>query len=82
MDIETSTAIEGVGKRIDRLEQRIDALEVSIRAEFSLVRHETQQGLADTRRHAEILHEAVRDDIRMLAERFATISVKLDAMQR
>jgi hypothetical protein len=97
MDIETSAAIDGVGKRIDRLEQRIDALEESMRAEFNLVRSEMAQmgrdlrdglraefrdGLAETRRHADVLHETLRDDIRMLAEGFATISVRLDAMQR
>jgi hypothetical protein len=89
MDIETSAAIHGLGKRIDRVEPRIDALDVSIKAEFSLVRSEMAQmgsdlraGLAETRRHAEILHEALRDDMRMLAEGFAMISVRRDAMQR
>jgi hypothetical protein len=33
-------------------------------------------------RHAEVLHEALRDDIRMPAGGFATISVRLDPMQR
>jgi hypothetical protein len=58
----------------------------AVRTEFSAVRTglraEFRDGLAEVRRHAEILHETLRDDIRLLAEGFATISVKLDAMQR
>jgi len=60
MDVETSEAIEQLG-------QRIDAVELSLR-------HEFRAGLAENRRHAEVLIESVRDDIRMLAEGFATLT--------
>jgi hypothetical protein len=65
MDVETSEAIEQLG-------QRIDAVELSLR-------HEFRAGLAENRRHAEVLIESLRDDIRMLAEGFATLTAKLDA---
>ena len=65
MDVQTSEAIEQLG-------QRIDALEGSLRTEF-------RAGLAENRRHAEVLIESLRDDIRMLAEGFATLTAKLDS---
>jgi hypothetical protein len=60
MDTETSDVIA-------RINARIDALEASLRAEF---RSGLTEGLAQHRRHAEVLIESVRDDIRMLAEGF------------
>jgi hypothetical protein len=65
MDVETSGAIEQLGRRID-------ALEGSLRSEF-------RAGLAENRRHNEVLIESLRDDIRMLAEGFATLTAKLDS---
>jgi hypothetical protein len=65
MDVETAEAIEQLG-------DRIDALEGSLRSEF-------RAGLAENRRHAEVLIESLRDDIRMLAEGFATLTAKLDS---
>jgi hypothetical protein len=68
MDVETSGAIEQLGRRID-------ALEGSMRSEF-------RAGLAENRRHAEVLFESLRADIRMLAEGFATLTGKLDSGRR
>ena len=65
MDVETSGAIEQLGRRID-------ALEGSLRSEF-------RAGLAENRRHTEVLVESLRDDIRMAAEGFATLTAKLDS---
>ena len=56
---------------LERVADRIERLEVSV-----------HDGLAENRRHAEILCETLRDDIRILAEGFATISTKLDSLQR
>jgi hypothetical protein len=64
MDVETSEAIE-------RLSDRIALLDRSIRSEL-------RQGLAETRRHAEILFESLRDDIRMVADGVAALSAKID----
>jgi len=68
MDVETSEAIE-------RLSERIDALEVSLRTEF-------REGLAENRRHTEVLFESLRDDIRIVADGFAAVSAKLDDLRR
>jgi hypothetical protein len=79
MDVETSEAIE-------RLGERIDALDVSLRTEIreglAQSRTELSEGLAESRRHAEVLFESLRDDIRILAEGFAVVSAKLDALRR
>jgi hypothetical protein len=90
MDVETSEAIE-------RLTGRIDALEISLRAEFrtgladthSSLRAEFRAGFAElrdelkdeileSRRHAQVLFESTRDDIRMIADAVALISARLD----
>lgn len=68
MDTETLEVIE-------RVNTRIDALEVRLRAEI-------RDSLAASKRHAQVLHEDVRDDIRMLAENVAAMSVKLDSRRR
>jgi len=95
MDVETSGAIEQLGRRIDALEGSLrgefraglDALEGSLRGEFRAgldalegsLHAEFRTGLAENRRHAEVLFESLRDDIRMLAEGFATLTAKLDS---
>ena len=82
MDLETAGAIE-------RLSERIDSLESSFRAELrsglaevrAELRGEFQSGLAEVRRHAVMLNEATRDDIRLVAEAVAAIAVKIDSLQ-
>jgi hypothetical protein len=68
VDLETTGAI-------DRLSDRIESFESSMRTEL-------RDGLADVRRHAVILNEATRDDIRLVAEAVADLSVKVDSLQR
>jgi hypothetical protein len=65
MDVETSEAIQQLG-------QRIDALETSLNNAF-------RAGLAENRRHTEVLIEFLRDDSRILAEGFATLSANRDS---
>ena len=76
MDVETSAAIE-------RVSERIDSLGVSLRSEMSQMRDELRtefrQGLAGNRAHVQLLYESLRDDIRLLAEAVATISIRLDS---
>ena len=68
MDVDTSEAIGRVG-------ERIDALDVSLRTEI-------RDGLAESRRHTEVLFESLRDDIGILAEGFAVLSAKLESLRR
>ena len=56
---------------IATLGDRIDALLVALRSDC-----------AETRRHAEMLFESLKDDIRILAEGFATLSARLDSGPR
>jgi len=87
MDIETAEAIEHLGRRIDATEASLlaelgavrDELRTEIRAVRDDLRAEFRDGLAENRRHSEILSESLRDDIRILAEGFATLSAKLDS---
>jgi hypothetical protein len=79
MDVETSGAIEQLGRRIDALEGSLRGEFGSLRSEFGSLRSEVRAGLAENRRHAEVLFESLRDDIRMLAEGFATLTAKLDS---
>jgi len=110
MDVETSGAIEQLGRRIDALEGSLRGEFGSLRGEFGSLRGEFgslrgefgslrdefgslrdefgslrgefRAGLAENRRHAEVLFESLRDDIRMLAEGFATLTARLDSGRR
>jgi hypothetical protein len=56
---------------IAKLGDRIDALLVALRSDC-----------AETRRHAEMVFESLKDDIRILAEGFTMLSAKLDSGRR
>jgi len=75
MDIETAAAVE-------RLSDRIDRLALSFRGEMGELRGELREGLAENRRHTQVLFESLRDDIRILADGFAHISAKIDSQER
>ena len=79
MDVETAEAIEQLGARID-------AVEVSLRSEFRAgfaeMNARMETGLTESRRHIDVLIESLRDDIRILAEGFATLSAKRDSDRR
>ena len=112
MDTETSEVIERINARIDALEVTLrseirgetttlrgemSSLRDDLRGEMSSMRDdlrgemsslrdelrtEIRDSLEESKRHAQVLHESGRDDIRMLAEAFAVMSVKLDSLQR
>ena len=101
MDVETASAIERLGERVDTLdtslrgviESRISALDISLRTfvrevEASLrgdiadLRVELNEGLEQSRRHATILNESTREDIRVVAETVANLTVKIDSLRR
>jgi len=101
VDVETASAIERLGERVDTLdtslrgviESRISALDISLRTfvrevEASLrgdiadLRVELNEGLEQSRRHATILNESTREDIRVVAETVANLTVKIDSLRR
>jgi hypothetical protein len=97
MDVETSEAIEQLGRRIDalegslrgefraglaRLESRFGGLESrfdGLESRFDTMESGLEARFAESRRHTDVLFESLRDDIRMLAEGFATLTAKLDS---
>ena len=84
---ESAAVRDELGDEIRRESSSIrEDLRGEIRRESSAIRQELgaefRDGLAGVRRHAEVLHESLRDDIRILADGFAVISTKLDSLQR
>ncbi len=75
MDVDTAYAI-------DRLSERIEALDTSLRGEIAALRVEMREGLQENRRHAIVLNESTREDIRFVAEAVAGLTVKIDSLQR
>jgi hypothetical protein len=79
VDVETADAIE-------RLSERIDALEVSLRGEMTTMRDDLRAEVAtmrdELRRHTDVVAESLRDDIRMVAEGVAHLAVKIDRLGR
>src|SRR6266850_1279601 len=96
MDIETAAAVEGLSDRIDRLalsfrgemgelRDEVGGLRGEVgglRGEVGGLRGELREGLAENRRHTQVLFESLRDDIRILADGFAHISAKIDSQER
>ena len=78
MDVETSEAIEQLGQRIDALEVSLGRRFDTVDARFDAV----DAGFAESRRHTEVLFEALRDDIRMLAEGYAALTARLESDRR
>jgi hypothetical protein len=82
MDVETASAIV-------RLSERVDTLDASLRQEIADLRLELRDGLAElhgglaeSRRHAVMLNESTREDIRVVAEAVANLTVKIDSLRR
>jgi hypothetical protein len=64
------------------LRGEMQAMGASLRDEMATMREELfsefREGLAENRRHSQILFESVRDDIRMVAEGVAALSAKIE----
>lgn len=68
---EMETLLKNVDRRTTRLEQILPTLATKKDLAAAIAPLATKEGLAEVRRHAMVLNEAVRDDIRMLAEHVA-----------
>ena len=94
MDVETASAIEQIHQRIDALEETLrteirlsaDSVRSDVRIEFreglDRLREEIREEIQEARRHAVVLNEETRGDIRLVAEGVAHLSVKLDSLKR
>jgi hypothetical protein len=69
-----------------KLRGEMAELSTTLRGEMgglgTILRGEFRDGLAENRRHAEVLVETVRDDIRIVAEGVVALTAKVDALAR
>jgi hypothetical protein len=86
MDVETASAIVRLSERVDTLDtslrQEITDLLIELRDGLAELRAEFREGLAESRRHAVMLNESTREDIRFVAEAVANLTVKVDSLRR
>jgi hypothetical protein len=90
VDLETADAIDSlrqdIGQRVTGIGQRITAVEDALRGEIRELREEMRGEMREMReelmRHALVLTDSVRDDIRIVADGLATVNAKLDALRR
>ena len=75
MDVETTEAIE-------RVNESVTDLRAEMRQGFAEVRAEMREGLEEAKRYSLILHEDLKDDIRILAEGVASLSTRIDTFRR
>ena len=66
----TDQRFDAMDQRFDAMDQRVDALQT-----------ESREGLAENRRHFGVLHEDLRDHIRLIAEGFATTNERIDRLE-
>jgi hypothetical protein len=71
MDMETAEALDAIRGDIRRVE-------TTLSTEIGELRLEILEG----RRHTEVLSESLRDDIRLVVERLAVVSAKVDRLTR
>jgi phage-related minor tail protein len=62
--------------KIERVETTLTAKIEHVETSLTATMHELNE---ETKRHSDVQFESVRDDIRMLAEGFATLSARLDS---
>jgi len=89
VDVETATALERVNERIDKFEMSVRHDIAPLHGAFAELRETVvdqgaalREEIAETRRHAVMLNESTRDDIRLVAEAVATLTVKVDSLQK
>ena len=72
--------IEFIGKKFDQVDQRFEAIDR--RLDQVATKEELEAKLAETRRHMGVLVEAVRDDVRQVAEGVAETNQRLDRFEQ
>ena len=86
MDVETAEAVDSLRADIRRVEGEVVRVETSLTARIEQVEtsltatvHELNE---DAKRHTDVRIEDVRDDIRLLAEGFASFSTTVESLRR
>ena len=72
---EMEDAIRNLQQQADRIEQFLPSL--ATRGELYAVRDDLQLAIQDAKRHAVILNEATRDEIRLVAENLARVEATM-----
>ena len=75
MDMETAEALDAIRGDIRRVE-------TTLSTRIAELRHELRFEMLEGRRHAKVLFESLRDDIRLVAEELAVVSAKVDRLTR
>ncbi len=77
---EYSRLTEFIGRKFDEVDSRFE--QVDRRFEQVAAKEEVRAQQEETRRHMGVLVEAVRDDVRQLAEGLAETNQRLDRLER
>ena len=75
------TSLRGEFQRVETsLRGEVQRVETTLRDEIGNLREQTFVLHGEQKRHTDVRFESLRDDIRMVAEGFAALSVKLDSL--
>ena len=75
-----SRQVDGLGGRVDSLGGKVDSLDGRLDATASSLRNEMRQIGQESKRHAEVLFESLRDDIRIVAEGLVSLGAKVELL--
>jgi hypothetical protein len=75
MDVETAEAVDTLRADIRRVEREVVRVKTSLTATIRELNEEAK-------RHTDVRIDDVRDDIRMLAEGFASLSATVESLRR
>ena len=82
MDVETVSALERIGERVDGLNTSLRTEIVAFRDGLHQEIAALREDLAESRRHAVMLNESTREDIRFVADAVAGLSLQIDSLRR
>jgi hypothetical protein len=86
MDIEIAEAVDTLRADIRRVEREVVRVETWLTSKIEHVETSLTVAIrelnADAKRHTDVRIEDVRDDIRILAERFASLSATVESLRR
>jgi phage host-nuclease inhibitor protein Gam len=86
VDVETAEAVETLRADIGRVEREVVRFETAVNARIEHVETTLTAVMRelneDGKRHTDVRIESVRDDIRILAEGFASLSVAVESLRR
>jgi hypothetical protein len=86
MDVETAEALDTLRADIHRVERDVVRVETSLTARIERVESSLTATMRelneDAKRHTDVRIEDVRDDIRILAEGFASLSATVESLRR